>query len=139
MLGYGRDVSQKSESKASPDLPADPGILPRYRDVLIVPAEQKIDTVAITDFQGLMFAQPVGACHSHTGARLQGFQVLNPVQARDSAKPEVTVEREPQLRLHIIAQVSLEGADGSLRLRFRNRNRIGGGVSGEKAQAPIGL
>src|SRR5580704_1162796 len=123
MLGaWLRFTSGIGKREASPDLLADPGILPRHRDVLVVPAKQEVDAIAITDFYRLMLVQAVGASYSYPGPGLPSFQVLYPAQARDSAEPQVTVEREPQLRLHIIAQVSFEGADGSLRLRFRKRN-----------------
>jgi hypothetical protein len=47
----------------SSDLLADPGILPCHRYALIVAAKQKVDAIVVTDFYGLVFVQPVGACY----------------------------------------------------------------------------
>ena len=71
----------------SPELLADPGILPRHRDVLIVPAEQQVDAIAIADLHRLMFAQPVSGRDAHAGARSAGLKAQRLIPQLTSFAP----------------------------------------------------
>ena len=53
------------------------------------------------------------------GVLLQGLRVLDTVEARLPAVPEVAVERHPEPRPHVVAEVDLDGPDRILGLGLR--------------------
>src|SRR5712672_2180947 len=55
--------------------PANPRVLPSDRDTLIVAAEAHIDSVAVTDLEGLVLFQRKGECPSDTRTRLSSDAV----------------------------------------------------------------
>jgi hypothetical protein len=97
-----------------------PGILPRHRDVLVVAAKAGVGTIVVADFYRLVLAHRERGRHSDTRARLPGGDVLYAAQTRNTAEPEVTIERKPKPWLHVVAQVAFEGADRLYRLGLRS-------------------
>ena len=90
--------------------------MPGDGDVLVVSAEADVGAVAIAEFQRLMLGDPDGTGGSDTRVRLFGNRVFNAVDAGDSSKPIVAVERDPVARLEVVTQVAFEGSDGLLGL-----------------------
>jgi len=103
--------------------PAQPGILPCRRDVLIVAAKPDVVATAVAEFQGLVLGDGDRDCASEAGVGLTGGRVLYAVQTCCPAVPEIAVERKPEPRLHIVAEVPFEGPNGFLRLGIGARKR----------------
>src|SRR5271157_1762 len=97
--------------------PAQPGILPRRRDILVVSPKLNIGAVAVGEFQSLVFADWHRDCAPDAGVRLIGDRVLYTVHTCCPAEPEIAIERGPQpLLLEVVAQVPFEGPNWALRL-----------------------
>lgn len=79
--------------------PAYPGVLPRDRDTLIVAAETYAGSVAVANFDGLMFDQRKRKRPSNARTYLSSGGVGNAVQAGSAAKPEIAVQRSPTVQL----------------------------------------
>ena len=96
-----------------------PGILPGHRDTLIVAAEAHVGPVAVAELHGLVLAQRKRKGPSDARACLPSDGIGNAVQAGGTTKPEISVQRGPQLRVlaDVVTQVTLKRADGALGLR----------------------
>jgi len=103
--------------------PAQPGILPRRREVLVVAAIPDVDALAVAEFQGLVLGYWDRACASDARTDLAAGRVLYTVETCRPAEPEIAVERKPEPLLYIVAEVPFEGPDGFLRLGIGARKR----------------
>src|SRR5271157_186380 len=103
--------------------PAQPGILPRSRDILVVPSKLNIGAVAVGEFQRLVLGDGDRDCAPDAGARQICEWVLHTVHTRCPAEPEIAIERGPQTGglLKVIAQVPFQGPNWLLRLRIGAR------------------
>src|SRR5271157_3540716 len=97
--------------------PAQPGILPRSRDVLVVAAEPDVGAVAVGEFQSLVFGYWHRDCASQPGVHQTGEGILHTVHTRCTAEPKIAIERSPEPRLEIVAQVPFQSPNWLLRLR----------------------
>ena len=93
-----------------------PGVLPSNGDVLVVAAVPYVGSIAVAEFQRLVFADRNRDGAAEAGIRLPRERVLDAAHSCFSAEPEIPVERGPQPRLEAVAQVSFKGADWVLRL-----------------------
>src|SRR5580700_8663357 len=65
-----------------------------------------------------------GGC-SNARVFLIGIHVFCAIHSRPTAKPEIAIERNPESRLDIVAQVAFEGPDQRLRLSsYTGKERI---------------
>src|SRR5690348_6830059 len=64
------------------------------------------------------------SCSSDPGIRLKASRILNLIDAGSPSAPEVPVKRSPKSRTHVVAQMSLEGSHGFLRLRVCARDKL---------------
>src|SRR5271157_1655722 len=122
--------------------PAQPGILPRRRDILVVSPKLNIGAVAVGEFQSLVFADWHRDCAPYAGVRLIGDRVLYTVHTCCPAEPEIAIERGPQpLLLEVVAQVPFEGPNWALRLvsgaRKEGVARKEFGIRGEEPHSEV--
>src|SRR5271157_2586808 len=122
--------------------PAQPGILPRRRDILVVSPKLNIGAVAVGEFQSLVFADWHLDCAPYAGVRLIGDRVLYTVHTCCPAEPEIAIERGPQpLLLEVVAQVPFEGPNWALRLvsgaRKEGVARKEFGIRGEEPHSEV--
>src|SRR5271157_4084211 len=96
--------------------PAQPGILPRSRDVLVVPSILNIGPSAVGEFQRLVLGDGDRDGAPDAGARQICERVLYTVHTCCPAEPEIAVERSPHPRLEVVAQVPFKGPNWALRL-----------------------
>jgi len=94
-----------------------PRVLPPDTNVLVVASIPDIGAVAITKFQRLVFCN--SNCTGTPEARvlLSGERVFDTSHARSPSNPEIAVQRDPDPRLEVVAQVSFKGSHRLLRLR----------------------
>src|SRR6516225_27119 len=102
----------------------EPAILPRYRNILVVPAIEYVGAVVVAEFEGLMLGDRDGESSSQAGVSLNGAGVWYAVHAGASPKPEIAVERCPKPRFKSVAQMRLEGADGLFGLGVHSRTEF---------------
>src|SRR5271157_143771 len=123
--------------------PAQPGILPRSRDILIVPSKLNIGAVAVGEFQRLVLGDGDRDCAPDAGVRQICDRVLHTVHACCPAEPEIAIERGPQTGglLKVIAQVPFQGPNWALRLvsgaRKEDVARKELGIRGEEPHSKI--
>ncbi len=100
---------------------SNPCVLPGDRSCLEVSSKADVRTATVTKFQRLVLAlrHRDRQCRSNTGVFLQRLSVFNIVQTGLTANPEIAVQRRPHSRLEVVAEVTLERSNGSLRLRIR--------------------
>src|SRR3954469_4076675 len=100
--------------------PSQPCVLPCNRRDLKVSSKADVRAATVAEFHRLMFAlwYRDRQCHSNAGVFLQRLGVLNPIDAGPTANPEIAVQRCPQSPLEVIAKMTLERCDWSLRLRI---------------------
>ena len=91
-----------------------PGILPRSRDVLIVPSEPDIGAGTVAEFQRLVLGDGGRDCTANARVRLLGEWILHPVHRRFATEPIIAVERDPQTGLEVVAQVAFKGPNRAL-------------------------
>jgi hypothetical protein len=96
--------------------PANPGIFPSERSVLVVSAEAYVCAIAVADFDGLVFRERNRASGTNPETPLKGHGILDSVQTGLSAEPEVCIQGNPQPRLEIVTQVPLKCANRLLGL-----------------------
>jgi|SRR6185369_12546203 hypothetical protein len=88
--------------------PSQPGVLPSYRYILEVPTVLDIGSVIIAELQRLVPRQRNRRGKSNAGIPLKSIRALHAVEASAPSKPVVSIERDPQPRLKIVADVSLK-------------------------------
>src|SRR5271157_6016552 len=102
--------------------PAQPGILPRRRDILVVPSKPDVGASAVAEFQSLVLGDGNREGAADAGVHLTGGGILYTVLTCCPAEPEITVERRPHTGLcKVIAQVPFQGPNWLLRLRIGAR------------------
>src|SRR5208283_2919016 len=94
-----------------------PGVLPRGRNILVVPAKLDVAAVAVAEFQRLVAGDGNRDGASDTGVKLAGERIFYAVDTCDPAEPEIAIERRPEPPRKIVAQMRFKGADWILRLR----------------------
>jgi hypothetical protein len=119
--------------------PANPRILPADLDGLVISAEANIGAVAVTDFQGLVLGKTLRGRATDARAGLFGGQVLYPIEGGHAAPPEVAVQRHPGTELEIVAQMTLQGADGLFVLERRPGQVVERRVARVQPHADIGV
>ncbi len=88
--------------------PANPGVLPRHRDTLVVAAETHVGSVAVANLDGLMLDQRKRKGPSNARTCLSSGGIGYAVQAGSAAKPEISVQRSPAVQLiEVVTQVAL--------------------------------
>ena len=88
---------------------------------MVVSPEANICAIAVTGFDGLMFAYGEGNRTSNPRTRLFRRQVLYAAQAGNAPIPEVPVDRQPQALLNVVTQMPLQRAYRGFTLRFGYR------------------
>src|SRR5580704_18248957 len=99
--------------------PANPRILPTNRNVLIIPAVADVRAVVVADFHGLMFRDRNRRSYASTRIPLHGVQIRDAAQAGLPAVPEIPVQRDPQPRFDVVAEMPFKCAYWSLGLCLR--------------------
>src|SRR6266498_1866297 len=100
-----------------------PGILPRNRDVLVIAAKPDKSAPTVAHFQRLTLGDRDRDSASDTRVSLLGERVLYAVDAGFPAEPEIAVERGPEERFEVVAQMPFNGPNGTLLLRTRARKK----------------
>lgn len=100
-----------------------PGILPRYGDVLKVSSIMNIRAPAVAELQGLMLAHWSGNGETDPRIGLQRVDILNVGHTGAAAVPEVSIQGDPESRLNVVAQMCFERQDWILGLRLLRRRR----------------
>jgi len=87
---------------------ADAGVLPRDGDALVISAKSRVRSVAVAEFQRLVFVEPdrTGRADARTG--LARFRIGDAVQSNRSPEPEVSIQRHPRSRFPVVTQVSFK-------------------------------
>lgn len=95
---------------------AAPRVLPPYRSIMVIPAVTNIGAVGIAELDRLMFVHRYRKRASNSRIALKRIWIRDSVEAGRSASPEISVQRGPQTRLDVVAQVSLKSSDRAFRL-----------------------
>ena len=140
-------------SLASPG-PAEPGVLPRDGETLIVSAKPDVGAIVITDLHRLVLAERDGSRDADAGARLTRSGIRHTTQAGNAAEPEISVQRKPEPWLYIVAQVAFKASDrafpfaawglvakntagSSCRTTLRRTNRVSNCPNAWSSQVPV--
>src|SRR5262245_49819986 len=81
---------------------AHPRVLPSEGDILKVPPVSDVSAVAITDFDGLMFAYGDRGGSPDPRVSLKRARVLHTIEACGATDPIVAIERHPQSRPEVV-------------------------------------
>src|SRR5215469_2633246 len=104
----GRSLCARSQLCASVKRRPDPTVLPESGDQVVVAAVVDESAFAVTDLYRLARGDRDGGGKSNAGGSLPAPRVCHPVQARLTAVPEVRIERDPQPRAHVVAEMRFE-------------------------------
>src|SRR6266403_1959201 len=97
---------------------AQPDILPCDGDILVVSAKADVRAIVVTHLHRLVFVQGKRGSCPDARAALASVGIGQAIQAGNSAKPKIAVQREPKPWLHIVTQMAFKGPDGLFCLRL---------------------
>src|SRR5215469_6170744 len=93
----------------SAPLGPDPAVLPGDRDAAVVAAVADVGAVAEAELERLVRGERHGGSHADAGIALIGEVVLHTVEAGHAARPVVRVQRNPEPRSDVVAQMRFHG------------------------------
>src|SRR5215469_15595942 len=122
---------------ASAPLAPDPAVLPGERVAVVVAAVADVGAVAEAELERLMRGERNGGSHADAGILLVGEGVVLAVGGDGAAPPVIGIDRHPQARTEVVAQVRLEGTHRSLAVGYGPR--VVGVIAGEEPASEIGV